>query len=804
MQRTENAIVSAISYVSKDKPCEHCGKPDWCYVFGNGASVCNRGSIGIDYEDSGKKDKAGSAILYPILWNKEKPKPQVISSKEWHYPDRQGNALAMVSRLNYDDGSKEYPQKFWNGKSWVFKKPKGMERSDFCIYRYAQIREAISLGKTIFICEGEKVADKLVDMGFEATTNIQGSKNFAISDCADLEGASRIVLVPDRDTPGLKLMAQWADNLPGITWLYPYPEKDWKNVPPSNGLDFFDWITDLPKTAQEIEDAIGLIPDSLKKIEVLTSTPLKGPQGWDDKEGKPTVETSTPLKEPRKEPARIYGGSKDLKTHELVEFVQNYIARDLELDDLRSEILLEGKRLSLGSDCKVWFYRKYGETAGKEDIYDVLLNFAKERRFNPVKRYLEKVAKQPKRVRIDDLATRYFGRSEKIYNRMVEMWLISAIARALDKGTEDNPGCQVDHTLILQSGQGKYKSIFFKVLGGAWFDDSVADIDSKDSLMIVHSSWIIELSELDRITSKKQAGSIKHWLTKKTDSYRKPYAKEIDPQLPRPCVFCGTVNPTRFLMDDENRRFWVISVSEELDAIDIPMITRERDAIWASAYYAYHLGGIIPLLTLLFQAQIQESPLWTLLLLMEPKQPWWPTASEAALIAAIGEQCKELDAWQDEIENWIKDRLYISSYQILTELLHIEPGNIKRGEDMRVMKILNSLGWVKETRKDIPDLDNGGIKKRRVRLNPDARFLDLDGKDGKVGKSLDIEASQDYQPHKKDGKRLVEEETTNLLPQKQGLPTLKPRQGKQFTNLPNQPEKFQRLLLTGKKKTAIN
>jgi|688.fasta_scaffold94642_2 putative DNA primase/helicase len=275
MQRTENAIVSAISYVSKDKPCEHCGKPDWCYVFGNGASVCNRGSIGIDYEDSGKKDKAGSAILYPILWNKEKPKPQVISSKEWHYPDRQGNPLAMVSRLNYDDGSKEYPQKFWNGKNWVFKKPKGMERSDFCIYRYAQIREAISLGKTIFICEGEKVADKLVDMGFEATTNIQGSKNFAVSDCADLEGASRIVLVPDRDTPGLKLMAQWADNLSGITWLYPYPEKDWKNVPPSNGLDFFDWITDLPKTAQEIEDAIGLIPDSLKKIEVKTSTPLE-------------------------------------------------------------------------------------------------------------------------------------------------------------------------------------------------------------------------------------------------------------------------------------------------------------------------------------------------------------------------------------------------------------------------------------------------------------------------------------------------------------------------------------------------
>ncbi|BFM38919.1 virulence-associated E family protein [Synechocystis sp. LKSZ1] len=426
------------------------------------------------------------------------------------------------------------------------------------------------------------------------------------------------------------------------------------------------------------------------------------------------VETSRPLSQPQAETSRVYGGHKDLKLPELVEFVQNEIADDLEFDELRSELLLEGKRLALGSDCKVWFYRRFKETAPTEDIYNTLINFAKEKSFNPVERYLEGVAEKPERVRIDNLAERYFGRSEPIYNRLVEMWLISAVARALNKGTPDNPGTQVDHTLILQSSQGKYKSTWFKVLGGAWFSDSVKDIESKDSLMIVHSNWIIELSELDRITSKKAAGILKHWLTQKTDSFRRPYAREIEPNLPRPCVFCGTVNPSRFLVDDENRRFWIIPVAEHLAEIDIPMVTRERDGIWAAAYDAYQSGA-----------------------------KWWPNDEEKAAIALINSDFREVDAWQDEIEAFIQGKECISSYQILTELFKIEPGQIKRAEDMRVMKILSNLGWTKDSKRLVPT-EFGETKRRNVRLNP--LYSKLDGQVGMVGTEYTAQGFYASQP----------------------------------------------------------
>jgi len=708
--------------VNSKNPCPHCGKPDWCYSLPNGATVCNRGNIAHGWIDSGKKDKQNAAILYPENWQGKAPEPKVIKKREWVYASRiePHPDLVKVVRQDLDNGKKKIFQLFWNGSEWVKSRPKSLERSEIPVYRYLSIQKAIKDGAPIFIVEGEKCADRLWSLGLAATCNIQGAKSFSLSDACDVIEASRIILCPDRDRPGLELMEKWQKALGGrVEYLYAYPEKDWGKLPSSEGLDVFDWIDEKGLAKEQILGAVGKIPPGLGEL--------------------PQVETTAPLKPPIKETARVYGGSKDLKTPELIEFVENNLAHRLEFDDLRSEILLDGKRLTLGSDCKIWFFRKFGETASKEDIYDCLVNFAKERTYNPVERYLERVRSAPERVKIDDLAERYFGRSEPIFNRMVEMWLISAVARAVNKGTEASPGVQVDHTLILQSGQGKYKSTFFATLGGAWFSDSVKDLESKDSLMIVHSNWILELSEIDRITSKKQAGTVKHWLTQRCDSYRKPYGREIEPNLPRPCVFCATVNPSRFLVDDENRRFWVVPVSESISEIDIPLLATERDGIWASAYTAYLSGS-----------------------------QWWPTDEEKAAIALVNQEYKELDAWQEPIESWIEGREWVSAYEILTELFQIEPGQIKRAEDMRVSKILTSLGWTKETRKEMTD-KTGQKRFRRVRLNPSLN--NLVGKYGKDGKKIAIPDSYGYRLLKKDGSGLVEEIATDLPDTKNGLPT---------------------------------
>lgn len=741
-----------LTEVNAKNPCPHCGKPDWCYSLPNGATVCNRGNIASGWVDSGKKDKQGAAILFPESWQGKAPEPKVIKKREWVYVSRlePHPDLVKVIRHDLDNGKKKVFQNFWNGSEWLKSRPKSLEREEIPIYRYLSIQSAIQRGETIFIVEGEPCADILWSLGLAATCNIQGAKSFSLSDAADVVGAKKIVLCPDRDRPGVELMEKWEKALKGleVEYLYAFPEKDWGRLPASDGLDVADWIKEAGVTKEMILAAVGVVPPGIGETA--------------------KVETSTPLKPARPETKRVYGGTKPLQTAELIDFVESEIAPRLEFDDLRSDILLDGERMTMGTDCKVWFYRTFGEVAGKDDIYDTIVNFAKDNAFNPVARYLEQTREQPRRVRIDNLATRYFGRSEKIFNRMVEMWLISAVARALDKGTPDNPGVQVDHTLVLQSGQGKYKSTFFAVLGGAWFSDSVKDLESKDSLMIVHSNWILEIAEIDRVTSKKQAGSIKHWLTQKTDSYRKPYARELEPNLPRPCVFCATVNPSRFLVDDENRRFWIIPLAESLEAINIPLLTKERDGIWASALFAYRYGGLLPLLCLLFQSKTKASPLWTLLLLMEPKQPWWPTDEEKAAIALLNQEYKELDAWHDPIEAWIENREWVSAYEILTELFQIEPGQIKRAEDMRVSKILTNLGWTKETRKELPD-ETGQKRFRRVRLNP--RLNKLVGKVGKDGKKITLPDSYAYRLLKKDGSESVVKSPTDVTGQKKELPT---------------------------------
>lgn len=281
MNNSNSSIVSAIQYVSKEKPCVHCGKPDWCYFLGIGASVCNRGSISIDYEDSGKKDKNGSSILYPKVWNKQQPKPSVISKKEWIYYGRNYAELVKVIRQNLNNGKKDMFQNFKGTNGWVKTKPKSLERSDIPIYKLEEIKEAIAQNKTIFIVEGEKCADLFWSMGLAATTNIQGAKNYSDSDIQDFWNPEtnsqhqNIVLVPDRDEPGLKLMKQWEKGLGKCEWLYPYPDKDWVNIPASDGLDCFDWITDNLLKVEDIEKNIGVVPDSLNKVVAKTSTPLK-------------------------------------------------------------------------------------------------------------------------------------------------------------------------------------------------------------------------------------------------------------------------------------------------------------------------------------------------------------------------------------------------------------------------------------------------------------------------------------------------------------------------------------------------
>ena len=185
--------------------------------------------------------------------------------------------------------------------------------------------------------------------------------------------------------------------------------------------------------------------------------------------------------------------------------------------------------------------------------------------------------------RIETWACRYLGAEDTAFNRSVgALWLISAVARIF------RPGVKADHMLVLEGPQGARKSTALKILAGEdWFTDELPDLGSKDAAMHMQGVWIIEIAELDAI-GKAEVSRIKAFLTRTTDRFRPPYGRYTI-EVPRQCVFAGTVNPDTYLRDETgNRRFWPVRCG----TIDIDALARDRDQLWAEAVARFRAGAI--------------------------------------------------------------------------------------------------------------------------------------------------------------------------------------------------------------------
>jgi 5S rRNA maturation endonuclease (ribonuclease M5) len=255
-QSTSRALLRA----SKTSPCPHCGKADWCYFIGE-LSVCNREQPpATGWEATSKADKDGKTYYAPI---REKKAIRPRQTRYWEYPARDGSPLVRVVRFDDGEGSeaKWHQERWGKGKStrqtgWVVG-TKDVPREDIPIYRYAEVRKAIANNELIFIAEGEDNVDRLWALGFAATCNIGGSGKWRESDTKDLQGA-KVVIITDRDEPGVKHAELLHQEFPDPLWLYPFPNsKAWENLPKSKGLDIADWIEHHKITADDIKAAIG-------------------------------------------------------------------------------------------------------------------------------------------------------------------------------------------------------------------------------------------------------------------------------------------------------------------------------------------------------------------------------------------------------------------------------------------------------------------------------------------------------------------------------------------------------------------
>lgn len=221
---------------------------------------------------------------------------------------------------------------------------------------------------------------------------------------------------------------------------------------------------------------------------------------------------------------------------------------------------------------------------GKGIIDDALQEVTQDNKFHPVREYLTGLTWDGE-CRVDTLFIDYIGAEDTDYIRAVtRKWMCGAVARVM------TPGVKFDTAIVLYGTQGLGKSVILEKLGRKWFNNSLIDIKTKDTLEQIQGSWIVELAELAP-TYKNDNEIVKAFISRTSDRFRSPYGKRTE-DYPRQCVFAGSTNTLLFLKDRTgNRRFWPITGNTDSKSKNSWAITDEEvDQLWAEAFYYWSEG----------------------------------------------------------------------------------------------------------------------------------------------------------------------------------------------------------------------
>ena len=217
-----------------------------------------------------------------------------------------------------------------------------------------------------------------------------------------------------------------------------------------------------------------------------------------------------------------------------------------------------------------------------KNLEDAINNVCRDNSFHPIKEYLESV-KWDGRPRINSLLTEYLGAEQSDYVAAVmRKFLVAAVARVYE------PGCKFDNVPVLVGPEGKGKSSLIRILGGAWFSDSLHSLEGKDAFEQLQGAWLLEMAELAGMGKAKEE-TVKQFIVKQVDRFRVAYGRRTEP-FPRRCVLFGTTNDKEFLTSvTGNRRFWpvLINVCIPKKWVITDLTETERDQIWAEAMTLY-------------------------------------------------------------------------------------------------------------------------------------------------------------------------------------------------------------------------
>lgn len=587
---------------------------------------------------------------------------------------------------------------------WSWKIPQGMRRVPYHLPELL----AASKDRRVFIVEGEKDVETLERHGEIATCNPGGEGKWRFVEDAAWKALSErtIIVIADADDVGRRHAFKVYNSVKCVTKSVvtmecPAPFKDVSDFL-SGGGKLSDLIqmnySELPDSSQpEVQKTLPKVEKYIPKSSTFQET-----SSQDDKDWRSALVTATQKDGTVRIAAISANVSLLLQNHEQWSGIIAY--------DAFAECIITTKRppwdefdvpcasktgewTDVDTNRAVnWLARYESMNVPATAVEQAISVVAHSNVVHPVRDYLRSLVWDGK-MRTNKLLSTYANVSSSPYVDAIGVrWMISCVARIMQ------PGCQVDCTIILEGEQGWGKTSFFRALGGEWYSDTGINLGDKDSYQNLRGVWIYGLDELDSL-KRGETTKWKTFLSQTVDRYRPSFARRALDFL-RQNGFCGTTNESAYFSDSTgNRRFWPARLRGPVSPEDVKL---DRDQLWAEAVARYDSG-----------------------------EHWHVDTPELrALCEEAQSDRMQEDPWKNIIASWLEDPTgevtinvtgkrtvdkYDASGGVLTSdviryALEKRPGDITKGDQMRVAEVLRSLGYNRGQR-----IRENGTQVRRYR-----------------------------------------------------------------------------------------